>query len=219
MTSRDIEDLVDILTIAKAFVEAEKLTKKKRTKRKEWVRAWVGRRSLPGRSLISLTHDELAREDPAEFRNVLRMNEDSFNHLLSLMDTKIRKQDTNMRQAISSRDRLTVTLRFLATGSEYSSLQHSVRIPKCTISQFVPEVCQAIYESLKEEYLKVKLFHHCFHMNAYKIFVDQAQVFFYTSTYMFNYINIWNNFRCPVLKLNGRILQLTLKTGGSTLTA
>ncbi|KAK4882509.1 hypothetical protein RN001_005828 [Aquatica leii] len=59
-----------------------------------------------------------------------------------------------MRECISARDRLTVTLRFLATGESYKSLMFSFRIGHSTISQFVPEVCTAIYNSLKAENLK-----------------------------------------------------------------
>jgi hypothetical protein len=82
--------------------------------------------------VLAITHDELATEDPEEFKKVLRMNEDSFNFILALVDPIIRRQDINMREAISSRDRLTVTLRFLATGLEYSSLQHEVELLSAT---------------------------------------------------------------------------------------
>ena len=46
------------------------------------------------------------------------------------------------------------TLRYLATGESFSSLQFQFRISKSTISLFIPEVCEAIYESLKDKYLK-----------------------------------------------------------------
>ncbi|KAG5860736.1 hypothetical protein JTB14_038441 [Gonioctena quinquepunctata] len=60
-----------------------------------------------------------------------------------------------MRESISARDKLTITLRFLATGESYRSLMYTFRMADSTISLFVPEVCRAIYNSLKEEYLQV----------------------------------------------------------------
>ena len=46
-----------------------------------------------------------------------------------------------------------VSLRFLATGESYESLQY--RIHRTTIGRFVPLVCKAIYSCLKEKYLKM----------------------------------------------------------------
>ncbi|KAJ8964066.1 hypothetical protein NQ314_005149 [Rhamnusium bicolor] len=59
----------------------------------------------------------------------------------------------NNRECISAREKLTITLRYLATGESYRSLMYYFRISGCTISLFVPVVCKAIYEELKDEYL------------------------------------------------------------------
>ncbi|KAK9701028.1 hypothetical protein QE152_g30850 [Popillia japonica] len=59
-----------------------------------------------------------------------------------------------MRESISARHRLDVTLRFLATGETYRSLMYSTRIHETTISKIIPETCSAIYKRLKGEYLK-----------------------------------------------------------------
>lgn len=60
-----------------------------------------------------------------------------------------------MRFAITSRVRLAITLRFIATGDSYRSLEFLSRISRKTISVIVPEVLQAIIDGLQEEYLKV----------------------------------------------------------------
>ncbi|GLV37437.1 uncharacterized protein CBL_10597 [Carabus blaptoides fortunei] len=70
-------------------------------------------------------------------------------------DPHIEKEDTNMRLSIPARERLTVTLRYLATGESYQSLMYSTRIPACTISKIIPECCEAIYNVLKDKHLKV----------------------------------------------------------------
>ncbi|EZA52911.1 hypothetical protein X777_07656 [Ooceraea biroi] len=60
-----------------------------------------------------------------------------------------------MRECISLKERLSLTLRFLATGESYRSLEYSTRIPACTISRIIPETCRVIYEVLRDDYLRV----------------------------------------------------------------
>nr|CAI5842271.1 unnamed protein product [Callosobruchus analis] len=62
-----------------------------------------------------------------------------------------------MRDGITPAESLAVTLRFLATGDSYHSLAYLFGIPVCTISRIVPEVCSAIFNVLKEEYLHVSI--------------------------------------------------------------
>lgn len=66
----------------------------------------------------------------------------------------IEKKNTNMREAIPSEERLAVTLRYLATGESYSSLQYQFRISASTLSLIIPEVCRIIFQVLKDDFLK-----------------------------------------------------------------
>ena len=68
---------------------------------------------------------------------------------------KIEKQATRMRMPVPVDETLAVTLRYLATGESFESLMYQFRIHRMTIPLFVPKVCQAMYETLKEEYLNV----------------------------------------------------------------
>lgn len=54
--------------------------------------------------------------DKTHFRNYFRMSQDTFEDLLRLVGPEIIRKETIMRQSISPRERLAVTLRFLATG-------------------------------------------------------------------------------------------------------
>ena len=117
------------------------------------MRDWVLRRQTDG-CYVKLLR-ELELEVPSLYKNFLRMNALDFNALLSLIEPKIRKQDTVMRDSIPAGERLAITLRFLATGESFKSLQYIFRVPQSTISKIVPEVCDAIYHELKGDFMKV----------------------------------------------------------------
>ncbi|KAI4455657.1 hypothetical protein MML48_9g00000113 [Holotrichia oblita] len=119
-----------------------------------WSRNWLQRRDH-GRDVLHMLNDELLTEDNLAYTNYLRMRNKEFEILLKGIETTIMKQDTNMRCSISPKNRLQLTLRFLATGESYRSLMYATRIHETTISRIVPEVCEAIYNFLKKDYLTV----------------------------------------------------------------
>ncbi|XP_066936564.1 putative nuclease HARBI1 [Clytia hemisphaerica] len=82
------------------------------------------------------------------------MTPSRFEHLLSLIQHRITKRTTSMRRPISARERLSITLRYLATGESQQSLSFSYRIGRTTVSNILSEVCKAIFDCLKGEYLR-----------------------------------------------------------------
>ncbi|KAG8274701.1 hypothetical protein J6590_102071 [Homalodisca vitripennis] len=48
------------------------------------------------------------------------MSKQDFEHLIKLIEPAMKKRDTYMRSAIGTKGRLTVTLRFLATGDSFT---------------------------------------------------------------------------------------------------
>jgi hypothetical protein len=82
------------------------------------------------------------------------MTPKKFDALLDMVAPKIERKSTQMRDAISPRVMLEVTLYFMATGNSYHTLQYFCRVSKASISNFIPEVCDAIYDSLGE-FIKV----------------------------------------------------------------
>lgn len=126
--------------------------RKKRKTRRFWVRQWILRRNQLGASEGLLK--ELASEDKEEYRNHLRMSEEKFNELLGKVQDRLKKQDTVMRQALSPKLKLQITLRYLATGDSFSTLASVYRVPKNTISNFLKDVCTAIYQAL-QDFIKV----------------------------------------------------------------
>nr|CAI5832454.1 unnamed protein product [Callosobruchus analis] len=69
---------------------------------------------------------------------------------MSLVGPRIIKQDTTFREAISPTDKIVLALRFLPTGDSYGIPQYLFKISIQYISALIPDVYQAIIDSLKE---------------------------------------------------------------------
>ncbi|XP_025161539.1 uncharacterized protein LOC112590091 [Harpegnathos saltator] len=81
--------------------------------RSTWVKSWVARRQAQG-----MHHNlfvELCLEDPYKFRRCLWMDT-TFEELLHKIAPLIIKQDTHLRKSIPSAERLSLTLKHIATG-------------------------------------------------------------------------------------------------------
>lgn len=71
------------------------------------------------------------------------------------MTPLIQGKTTRLREPIPADIKLGITLRYLATGESFQSLMYQYRVHQTTISQFIPKVCDAIYEVLKEDFLSM----------------------------------------------------------------
>uniref|UniRef100_A0A336KVR8 CSON015547 protein n=1 Tax=Culicoides sonorensis TaxID=179676 RepID=A0A336KVR8_CULSO len=125
---------------------------KGRVERSKWVADWLKKRNSLG--CYATLVPELRAESPELYKNFVRMSAEDFDHLERLVEPLIAKKITYMREPISTGERLAVTLRYLATGESFSSLQYLFRIHQSTISTIVPIVCEAIYTVLYRDYLK-----------------------------------------------------------------
>ncbi|XP_065356336.1 uncharacterized protein LOC135950730 [Calliphora vicina] len=138
-----LKNIVDIVNICDDEEQS--------SERRYWVKPFLQNREI--HSLEShLLKDILW--DSKDYKNFCRLNVESFEVLLGQVHHKIKKQNTVMRTSISSRIRLAITLRFLATGDSYRSLEYLSRVSRKTISKFVPEVLEAIVEALRHDHLK-----------------------------------------------------------------
>ena len=86
--------------------------------RRVWEKSRIGRRQ--GRGMYGTLLRELDAEDPEMFRRYHRLDRESFQIILAMVGPQIQKQDTNMRVSITPGQRLSATLRFLATGTHFS---------------------------------------------------------------------------------------------------
>lgn len=128
--------------------------KNRKNKRRLWVRKWIKRREIEN-TAQNLVHDLRNEGTGDEFRKFFRMSPQQFDILLEKVRPFITKKDTNFRKAISVETRLTITIRFLASGDSYRSLMLLFRVPHNTISGIVAQTCRAIHIVLSE-YLQVK---------------------------------------------------------------
>lgn len=144
----------DLLLAASSFVLMKALIKKtSKTKRKRrwWMTSLYSNRGLCSGTMLL---NDLQKEGGDHFKNCCRMSYETFNQLLTLVEPKIRKENTKFRKAIPSNERLALTLRYLATGDSFASLSLVFRISKSSISHIIPEVCTAIIEVL-QDYIQV----------------------------------------------------------------
>ncbi|CAI6372747.1 unnamed protein product [Macrosiphum euphorbiae] len=144
---------------AAAFIVIHQiLNKKTKTKTKHRQRRWwitklyQNKLHNNGSSLLSTLKFD---ESTGQFKNFLRMSSQDFETLINMVGPKIQKSDTRFRKAIPVKERLAVTLRFLATGDSYTSLQYLFGMSKQIISLIIPEVCEALIEGLQDN-IKVK---------------------------------------------------------------
>ena len=84
----------------------------------------------------------------------IRMSPDSFQYLLNIVNPMITKKDTRLRKAIPAQERLCLTLHYLAYGGSQQSLCFPFRIAKSTICKIIHETCLAIWNGLKDKYLR-----------------------------------------------------------------
>nr|CAH7753445.1 unnamed protein product [Callosobruchus chinensis] len=108
----------------------------------------------------------LRNMDSGHLKNFTRMTAEDFERLIILVGPKISKMDTKFRKAIPVQDRLAITLRFLATGDSFTSLQYLFNVSKQRISITIEETCNALIQALKEQ-IKVTL--NYYYINIYFI--------------------------------------------------
>ena len=130
------------------MVEQER---RRRGPRTCWVKNWL----TPERRLaVGHYHqlmEELRLDDQEAFYNFLRITPPMFDELLQRIIPYISRKDTNYRKALEPGMKLAITLRHLATGDTYATLQFDFRVARTTIGLLVKEVCNALVTELRNE--------------------------------------------------------------------
>ena len=114
---------------------------------------WIRRRQENG-YFINIVR-ELAAEDTPAYHQMMRMKFEDLTAILReiVADITPRQVPKGRHKVISAAARLTMTLRFRATGETFRSLSFKFRISRAAISYIVKEVCQAIEKRLGPKFL------------------------------------------------------------------
>lgn len=120
-----------------------------------WVRPIYQRRHQ--RSELLLVHEMRALDHPSHFK-YLRMTPSTFDYLLQKIGPVMkhrRRYRSTIRPNLSNFECLVITLRFLATGASQRSLSFAFRLAACTVHHVVLETCQALWQVLRDDHLRV----------------------------------------------------------------
>jgi len=127
---------------AASYIYIHYALKKKRKERPWWQKQlYISRDVYSGSSLLA---DLNFQQVSGLCKNFTSMSPSEFEFLINLIREKISKKDTAFRKDSSFQERLALTLRFLASGDLYVSLQYLLKVSKQAISCIVPEVCEAL---------------------------------------------------------------------------
>ncbi|GFU25908.1 protein ALP1-like [Trichonephila clavipes] len=115
---------------------------RKARRKRMWVHPSLQNRE---KGAFSQLYPELLSSEE-KFFNYFHMPQSCFEELHGMIQHKIQKKDTLMRSAIPTKERLAITLRYLASGCTLTDLCRSFKCGISTISKMVEEVCEAIWE-------------------------------------------------------------------------
>lgn len=142
-----------LLEGAEIALEMEEEEEVKKPKRQCWVRSWLSSGSEGQHA--TLVYNDILKDDELEFSSAFRMNKETFNYILEKIRPDIEKKDTPLRMAITADIRLMLTLVYLASGPSYQVLGKLFRVSKTSIQRIVPETCDAIWNRLAADEIKM----------------------------------------------------------------
>ena len=129
------------------FYLRQRRKRKQRYRKKYWIRDIFRSRFLLGEyhTLVKEMHEN----DHESFYKYFRMTPERFDNLLLLVGPMLTKKSL-YREPISAGERLSVTLRFLATGDSQQTISFSYRIGLTTVSNIIAETCDALWIALQD---------------------------------------------------------------------
>ena len=123
----------------------------RRGQRRHWFRPWLSQAECEEEGQYTRLMPTLELNDPMAYRNFIWMPPELFQELDQRLSPEIQREKTWMRDPLSPGLKLAITLRHLASGDSYPTLQFAFRVVRSTINKFVPEVCDSIIRAYQDE--------------------------------------------------------------------
>ncbi|XP_045480255.1 protein ANTAGONIST OF LIKE HETEROCHROMATIN PROTEIN 1-like [Harmonia axyridis] len=117
------------------------------TKRKAARSLYLKRRKSHGEFALTKEFND------GQFKNYFRLNRDQFIEVHEIIKKEIDAEGCNATRPIGTEEKLSVFLRFMATGNSYKSMAYSYRMGDRTVSNIVREVSEAIWKLMQPIYL------------------------------------------------------------------
>ena len=103
-------------------VQEQQNNRRAARRRKWWMKPWLRRRTFLGQ--YTRLMEEMRREDIPSYTNYMRMPPELVDEVLQRIGHRIEKQTTFWRKPLSPGLRFAITMRYLASGDSYKSLQY-----------------------------------------------------------------------------------------------
>ena len=114
MAKMEEDDFLFMAAAASVIIIRRRRRRRLQHQRSLWSRQWLIDRNSD-RGILNFVEYEL-RDDMCGFQGFLRMSSSEFNELLDAIAPETQKEDTMMRDCITPKEMLVVTLRYLASG-------------------------------------------------------------------------------------------------------
>ena len=144
------ESIQDEVVLALLLLDEDEKDQKNIEERQCWIQPLLTKRETLG---AFNTKFQDVRMDPQKCRAYIRMNNTQFLYLVDLLSEDLQKENTQMRKCISPEEKICLTLRYLATGETFRSLEFQFRISRKTISDAVISTANSLVKRLGAQYL------------------------------------------------------------------
>ncbi|XP_018399460.1 PREDICTED: putative nuclease HARBI1 [Cyphomyrmex costatus] len=122
------------------------LEKKRAYKKKQyWVAPYL--RDRLEHSFYHVSLPKLTVDDGVRFHNYFRMSTTQLEELMSIVGPYLVKQNV-VRESIGPKERLVITLRYLASGDSMTSMSYQYLIELTTVCNIIRETCEVIWNTL-----------------------------------------------------------------------
>ena len=109
-----------------------------------WVKPWKTQEKKEEHSAYYQLLRDLEHHDVPGFIRYLRFKPAMFHEMEHHLHNACSRVDMFMRRPLEVGERIAITLRYLTTGETFRSLAFQFRLGNSTVSQLIPQVCEAI---------------------------------------------------------------------------